>query len=102
MTGVLGAATLGLLAAAPSPFGNASCHINNDLLISAEPTRCNPHIVMQFPSIFIPAFEEALDGVATPPNLQPPMVERSSTSRWCARKKMSTTTEGEARTIHPK
>jgi hypothetical protein len=37
ITGVLGA-TLGLLAVAPSPFGNASCHINDDLVISAEPT----------------------------------------------------------------
>ncbi len=37
MTGVLGAAILGFLAAAPSPFGNASCHMNNDLLINAEP-----------------------------------------------------------------
>ncbi len=37
MIGVLGA-TLGFPAGAPSPFGNASCHINNDLVISAEPT----------------------------------------------------------------
>jgi hypothetical protein len=41
ITRVLGA-TLGLPAAALSPFGNASCHINNDLVISAEPTCCNP------------------------------------------------------------
>jgi hypothetical protein len=37
ITGVLGA-TLGLPAATRSPFGNASCHINNDLVISAELT----------------------------------------------------------------
>jgi hypothetical protein len=36
---------------------------------------------MQFPSIFNPAFGEALNVVATPPNFQPSMVERSSTSR---------------------
>jgi hypothetical protein len=36
---------------------------------------------MQFPLIFKPTFGEALDVVATPPNLQPSMVERSSTSR---------------------
>jgi hypothetical protein len=36
ITGVLGA-TLGLPAAAPSPFGNASYYINNDLIISAVP-----------------------------------------------------------------
>jgi hypothetical protein len=30
-------ATLGLPAAAPSPFGNASYYINNDLIISAVP-----------------------------------------------------------------
>jgi hypothetical protein len=35
--GVLGA-TLSLSAAAASPLGNVSCHINNDLVISAEPT----------------------------------------------------------------
>ncbi len=35
--GVLGA-TLSLSAAAASPFGNASCGINNDLVMSAEPT----------------------------------------------------------------
>jgi hypothetical protein len=106
MTGVLGAATLGLSAAAPSPSGNAGCHINDDLVISAKPTHCNPHTIMQFPSIFNPALGEALDAVAThlisPPNLQPPMVEHSSTSRWCARRKMSATTERKARTIRPK
>jgi hypothetical protein len=68
MTGVLGA-TLGLPAVAPSPFGNASYHINNDLVISAEPiTRSNPHNVMHFPSIFNPAFAKALDAAVTPPN----------------------------------
>jgi hypothetical protein len=41
ITGVLGA-TLGLLVVALSPFGNASYHINDDLVISAEPTRYNP------------------------------------------------------------
>jgi hypothetical protein len=42
---VLGA-TLGLPAGAPSPFGNASCHINDDLVISVQnqhiSTYCNP------------------------------------------------------------
>jgi hypothetical protein len=65
MTGVLGAATLSLPSATSSPFGNASCHINDDLLISAEPTHCNPHTVMQFPWIFNPTFGKALDVVAT-------------------------------------
>jgi hypothetical protein len=37
MIGVLGA-TLGFLAVASNPFGNASCHINDDLVIGAEPT----------------------------------------------------------------
>jgi hypothetical protein len=37
MTGVLGA-TLGLPATASNPFRNASCHINDDLVIGAEPT----------------------------------------------------------------
>jgi hypothetical protein len=36
ITGVLGA-TLGLPAAAQSPFGNASCHINDNLIVDAEP-----------------------------------------------------------------
>jgi len=71
MTGVSGAATLGLPAAAPSPYGNGSCHINDNLVVSTEPTRWNPHTIMQFPSIFNPAFGEALDAITTPPNLQP-------------------------------
>jgi hypothetical protein len=76
MTGVLGAATLGLPAAALSPSRDASCYINDDLIVSAEPTCCNPHTVMQFPLIFNSAFGGALDVVATPPNLRPPMAER--------------------------
>jgi len=102
MTAVPGASTLGLIAAAPSPSRDASCDINDDLIVSAEPTGCNPRTVLQFPSIFNSAFGGALDVVATPPNLRPPMAERSSISRWCVRRKMSATTEGEARTIRSK
>ncbi len=42
ITGALGA-TLGLPAVALSHFGNASCHINDNLVISAELT--NIHIL---------------------------------------------------------
>jgi hypothetical protein len=102
MTAVSGASTLGLPAATPNPSRDANYHINDDLIISAEPTGCNPRTVLQFPSIFNPAFGGALDAVATPHNLRPPMAKRSSISRWCVRRKMSATTEGEARTIRSK
>jgi hypothetical protein len=69
MTVVTGASTFGLPAAAPSPSRDASYHINDDLIVSAELTGCNPRTVLQFPSIFNPAFGGALDAVATPPNL---------------------------------
>jgi len=65
MTAVPGASTLGLPAVASSPSRDASCHINDDLIVSAEPTGCNPRTVLQFPSIFNLAFGGALDDVAT-------------------------------------